>query len=127
MRKPLIIRNSSGSPINTLGEFEVLVILAIQRLGDYAYGVAIEDLILRATDNKLNVRGLYTTLQRLKDKGFIREKSGVAPEQERGPARKYYQVEPAGKRALTDTQNRWKQRESQCKKITKLQPAISKS
>lgn len=86
-----------------LGEIEELVILAILRLGDHAYGVAIQELLEKATRKSVNVRGLYTTLQRLEGKGLVKTVPPKTLEQKGGRARKYYAVEAAGKAALKET------------------------
>jgi DNA-binding PadR family transcriptional regulator len=86
-----------------LGEIEELVILAIHRLGAYAYGVAIQELLEKATKKDVNVRGLYTTLQRLEKKNLIKTVAGEEPSPKGGRARKYYDVTAAGKQALRRT------------------------
>jgi DNA-binding PadR family transcriptional regulator len=86
-----------------LGEIEELVILAILRLEAYAYGVAIQELVEKATRRTVNVRGLYTTLKRLEEKGLIRTIEEGAPAPRGGRPRRYYAVEAAGKAALRQT------------------------
>jgi DNA-binding PadR family transcriptional regulator len=54
-----------------LGEFEQLVLLAILRLGNEAYGVPIRLEIERRTGRALSVGALYRTLDRLEDKGYV--------------------------------------------------------
>jgi DNA-binding PadR family transcriptional regulator len=86
-----------------LGEIEELVILAILRLNEYAYGVAIQELLEKATRKTVNVRGLYTTLQRLEGKSLIKTIHPKTRVQNAGRARRYYAVETAGKTALRQT------------------------
>jgi PadR family transcriptional regulator, regulatory protein PadR len=91
---------SKEEKVPTLGEIEELVILAILKLDQYAYGVAIQDLLEKATKRTVNVRGLYTTLQRLEGKGLIRTVSGGEQASGGGRPRKYYAVKALGIQAL---------------------------
>jgi PadR family transcriptional regulator PadR len=54
-----------------LGEFEQIVLLAILRLGDNAYGVTISAEITACTGRVPAPGALYTTLDRLEDKGLL--------------------------------------------------------
>ena len=51
-----------------LGELEQIVLLALIRLGDNAYGVPIRQEIERRTKRSLSIGALYRTLERLEDK-----------------------------------------------------------
>src|SRR5437870_5245028 len=53
----------------SLGEFEQVVLLAILRLGDAAYGVSIRTEIAAQTDREPSPGALYTTLDRLEERG----------------------------------------------------------
>ena len=55
----------------SLGEFEQIVLLAILRLGDNAYGVTIGAEITACTRREPTPGALYTTLDRLEDKGLV--------------------------------------------------------
>ena len=67
-----------------LGEFEHLVLLAVMRLGDDAYGVPIRRLITERAQREVSFGAVYSTLRRLHAKGFLefREEpaAGEAPE-----------------------------------------------
>jgi hypothetical protein len=54
-----------------LGEFEQIVLLAILRLDDSAYGVTIRDEIAACTDRDPSPGALYTTLDRMEEKGLV--------------------------------------------------------
>jgi PadR family transcriptional regulator, regulatory protein PadR len=60
----------------SLGEFEQVVLLAILRLRDNAYGVTIAAEITACTNRKPAPGALYTTLDRLEDKGLITSRLG---------------------------------------------------
>ena len=66
-----------------LGEFEYLLLTAAARLGDQAYGAAIRGEIEDATGRACSIGALYTTLDRLEHKGFIKTWMGD-PSPERG-------------------------------------------
>ena len=59
-----------------LGEFEHIVLLAILRLGDNAYGVTIRNEIQERTGREPAPGALYTTLDRLEDKGLLTSELG---------------------------------------------------
>jgi DNA-binding PadR family transcriptional regulator len=83
-----------------LGELEQLVLLALLRLGDDAYGVAVHREIAERTGRALSFATIYTTLSRLKAKGLVVARVGE-PTPERGGRRKtYYAIHPAGRRAV---------------------------
>jgi DNA-binding PadR family transcriptional regulator len=66
-----------------LGEFEYLLLTAAARLGEDAYGAAIREEIESATKRRCSIGALYTTLDRLEAKGFIKTWMGD-PTPERG-------------------------------------------
>jgi len=86
-----------------LGEFEQLVLFALARLGDAAYGVSIRRDIETETGRRISSGAVYTTLDRLRARGLIASRWGE-PTAERGGRRKrLYRLEPEGRRALART------------------------
>lgn len=83
-----------------LGEFEQLVLLAVLRLGSEAYGATIRREIERRTERELSISAVYTTLQRLEQKGLVRSRMGEPLPERGGRRRKYIELRPAGARAL---------------------------
>jgi DNA-binding PadR family transcriptional regulator len=83
-----------------LGEFEELVLLAIMKLGKNAYGVSISEAIEEVTGKRVSIGALYTTLQRLEEKGFISSTMGEATPERGGRAKRYFSIEIAGRQAL---------------------------
>ena len=80
----------------TLGEFEQLVMLAIVRLDDGAYGVPILEEIGRHSERRVLRPAVYVALRRLEEKGLIvSEQSEPRPERG-GRARRYYRVTALG-------------------------------
>lgn len=85
---------------SNLGEFEQLVLLAVLRLGSDAYGATIRREIERRTDRELSISAVYTTLQRLERKGFVKSRMGEPLPERGGRRRKYVALLPAGCSAL---------------------------
>ena len=79
-----------------LGEFEQLVLLAVLRLGDEAYGVPIRREIEKRTDRKVTVGALYSTLDRLQAKGYVSSWFADPTAERGGRSRRYFRVEPPG-------------------------------
>jgi PadR family transcriptional regulator, regulatory protein PadR len=83
-----------------LGEFEQIVLLAVLRIGDEAYGVAITDEIHREAGREVTLATVYKTLSRLEEKGLVSSALGD-PTPERGGRRKrFYTVTAMGRRSL---------------------------
>ena len=83
-----------------LGEFEQLLLLAVLRLGPEAYGAAIaRELDVRA-GRTVSRGALYTSLDRLEDKGLVRWKVASGTVVRDGLPRRAYSVTPAGIAAL---------------------------
>jgi PadR family transcriptional regulator PadR len=86
---------------NFLGEFEELVLLAILKLGDKsAYGLSIAETIENATQKRVAIGALYTTLSRLEAKGFVKSYVGEATEERGGRSKRFYGIDSAGRDAL---------------------------
>jgi PadR family transcriptional regulator PadR len=82
-----------------LGEFEYLLITAAARLGDDAYGAAIREEIEATTGRKCSIGALYTTVDRLQTKGFLKTWMGDATPQRGGRAKRMVRVTPKGAQA----------------------------
>jgi PadR family transcriptional regulator len=83
-----------------LGDFEQLVLLALVRLGERAYGVAIHTEILERAGRDVTVAAVYKTLERLEDKGFAASTLGEPTAERGGRRKKFFRIQPAGRRAL---------------------------
>lgn len=88
-----------------LGEFEEIVLLAILRLRDNAYGMTIRQLVEEATGRSTSIGAIYTTLDRLEQKGFVSSRQGESTPERGGRAKKYFKVEGTGAQALNDAQH----------------------
>jgi PadR family transcriptional regulator PadR len=83
-----------------LGGFEQLVLLAVLRLGPGAYGARIREEIEDRTGRSCSLGALYTTLDRLEEKGFVSSRLGESTPERGGRAKKYFKIEAAGSVAL---------------------------
>lgn len=84
----------------TLGEFEQLVLIALVRLGPDAYGATIRREIELRTRRPLSISAVYTTLERLEQKGCVRSWIGEPTPQRGGRRRKHFEMLAPGARAL---------------------------
>ncbi len=87
-----------------LGEFEQLVLLAILRLGETAYGVSIRRELLSCALRQVSPGALYTTLDRLEQKGLITSEEGTPTPERGGRAKRFYTVTKIGRARLIQAQ-----------------------
>src|SRR3954454_17449813 len=90
-----------------LGEFEQLVLLAVLRLEDEAYGATIRRLIQEATGREVSIGAIYTTLERLHGKGLVKARIGEPIGERGGRRRKIYTLERAGHEAIARAHESW--------------------
>lgn len=83
-----------------LGEFEQLILLAIVRLEEDAYGVAIRRAIEEGTGRSVSAGAVYTTLGRLEARELVESRLGETAPERSGQKRKYYRLLPAGALAV---------------------------
>jgi|SRR4030095_9784096 DNA-binding PadR family transcriptional regulator len=82
-----------------LGEFEYLMLTAVARLGDGAYGVAIRHEVEDATGRPCSLGALYTTIDRLERKGLVRTSMGDPTPQRGGRPKRMVRITPRGTEA----------------------------
>ena len=91
---------------DALGAFEQAVLLALVKpitdLGKEAYGRAILKEVQLRLDREVAAGAVYSTLDRLEEKGLISSKVGEGTTIRSGRPRRFYTIEPAGVRALND-------------------------
>ncbi len=83
-----------------LGEFERAILLAIVRLGDCAYGVPIRAELERRLSRTIATGAVYTTLDRLEEKGLVSSRLGEPTPERGGRAKRFYRVDASGFAAL---------------------------
>jgi PadR family transcriptional regulator PadR len=88
----------------SIGELEQLILLAILRLGSNATGLSIAHELEAQAGRRLSRGALYTTLDRLEAKGFLRWKLEAGGSERRGLPKRMYVVLPRGVAALQTSQ-----------------------
>ena len=86
-----------------LTDFELMVLLAILRVGDEAYGVPIADEIERTAGRTVAVPGLYVALDRLERRGAVTSELGEPTPIRGGRAKRVFRVTPEGLKAIKQT------------------------
>ena len=84
----------------SLGHFELLVMLALVRQGEEAYGVPIADAIAQSTGKQVILASVYNTLERLEEKGLVCSTLGQPTPQRGGRAKRYFSITTAGLREV---------------------------
>lgn len=83
---------------NYLGELELMILLAVIRLGDDAYGVPIAKELLEATGRDVAFGSLYAALDRLVQKELVSSMLGDPTPARGGRAKRYFRVTSKGLR-----------------------------
>jgi DNA-binding PadR family transcriptional regulator len=96
------------NPQPSLGEFEQIVLLAVLRLGDEAYGVTILAEIAAKTGRNPSPGALYTTLHRMEDKGMVTFRDGSPTPERGGRAKRFVTVTREGRSALASAQSAYR-------------------
>ena len=92
-----------------LGDFELMVLLALMRLGEDAYGVTITREIEEQSGRTLALASTYATLERLEETGLVTSELGASTPERGGRAKRFFHITPKGlreareaRRALTN-------------------------
>lgn len=91
------------APLPTLSNFELMVMLAIIRIGDDSYGVSISNEIEETTGSEVLLGSVYDALARLEQKGLISSAIGEATPERGGRAKRHFRVTSKGIRVVRDT------------------------
>jgi PadR family transcriptional regulator, regulatory protein PadR len=86
-----------------LGEFELMVMLAVMFLDDEAYGVPVSRELERYRKRDVSLSSVYGALERLEGKGLVSSRLGEATQERGGRAKRYFQVTKAGLQAVRRT------------------------
>src|ERR1700675_3942847 len=87
-----------------LGEFEHMIVLALLRLEDRAYGVTVRQEIEFRTKREVSIGAVYATLDRLESKGYVKSHRGDPTPERGGRAKRFFHVTPKGLTAVNRTQ-----------------------
>jgi PadR family transcriptional regulator PadR len=87
-----------------LGEFEHIVVLALLRLGDQAYGVTVRQEIEVRISREVSIGAIYATLGRLQTKGYVNSHLGDPTPERGGRSKRFFHVTAKGMAAVNRTQ-----------------------
>jgi PadR family transcriptional regulator, regulatory protein PadR len=88
---------------NYLGEFELMILLAIIHLGEEAYGVPISRELERHRKRSVSVGSVYAALERLEAKGLVISNLGSPTPERGGKAKRYFEITKEGLRQVRET------------------------
>ena len=91
-------------PRHLLTDFELMILLAVLRVGDEAYGVRIAREIEAITGRRVLLGAAYAALERLEKNGLASSDTGSATPERGGRAKRFFTVTPRGLRAVRETQ-----------------------
>jgi DNA-binding PadR family transcriptional regulator len=86
----------------SLGEFEHMLLAAVIRLGDEAYGASILEEIEKQAGRRVPSGSLYVTLDRVERKGLIVSRTGDPEPGRGGRPKRFVRVTPEGVRAVKE-------------------------
>jgi PadR family transcriptional regulator PadR len=89
--------------LNYLGEFEHIVVLALLRLSDRAYGVTVRQEIASRISREVSIGAIYATLDRLERKGYVKSALGDPTPERGGRSKRYFHVTAKGVAAVNRT------------------------
>jgi len=81
-----------------------MLLLAVMRLGENAYGVTIRHELLTKAKKDVAIGAIYTGLERLERKGFVRSWLGEPTSARGGRPKRFYRVTANGRKVLNKTQ-----------------------
>jgi PadR family transcriptional regulator, regulatory protein PadR len=87
-----------------LTDFELMILLAILRVGDEAYGVQIAREIEATGGRRVLLGAAYAALDRLERNGLVSSRVGSPTRERGGRAKRFFRVMPRGLRAVRNTQ-----------------------
>src|SRR4051794_34305257 len=85
-----------------LGNFELMVLLAILKVGENAYGVPIADALHASSGHDVLMGSVYAALERLQTKGFVSSSLGEPTQERGGRAKRYFSVTTRGLKQVRD-------------------------
>ena len=87
---------------DALSSFELMVMLAVMRVGESAYGVPIAKELEAQRGRAVSRSSVYTALERLEEKGLVSSTWGEPTPERGGRAKRYFEVTARGLREVQD-------------------------
>jgi DNA-binding PadR family transcriptional regulator len=88
-----------------LSEFEQVVLLAVLRVGDDAYGARLQRSIAETLQRSVSVASLYVALSRMESHGLVASWMSDPTPVRGGRSKRCYRVEPSGMDALAEARD----------------------
>ena len=88
-----------------LTRLEEMLLMAIWRLKDNAYGVMIKKEVYERTRKKLTIGALYFALDQLYKKGYVTKKTGEPTQERGGRSKTFYLLTSLGKEGLQNARD----------------------
>ena len=88
--------------MHILSRSEEIILLAIWKLNDSAYGITIRDQVFEDTGYDWSIGAIYAPLHRLEKKALVETVKGEPLPERGGRSRVYYSVTDEGKKALAE-------------------------
>ena len=88
-----------------LGEFEELTLLAVCAIsasGDDVYGVPVQQFVEKQTGRDVTMGAVYSALDRLEDKGYVRSVMGEAAQKRGGKRKRLFEATPPGLKVVRE-------------------------
>lgn len=88
-----------------LGDLQQLTMLAVARLGDNAFGGAIQDELQKVAGREVSVSTIHVTLVRLEDQGLVESKRTLPDPSRGGKGKRFFHLTPKGWESLEASRN----------------------
>jgi DNA-binding PadR family transcriptional regulator len=98
-------QEKTAHPVDNLGLFETWILIAIVTLGpERAYGMTVHEEVERLSKRPIvSLGAIYTAVDRLEKKGFVKSRFAEGSTDRGGRPRRYLKIEAAGQRALNQS------------------------
>jgi len=90
-----------------LGEFEHCVLLSIIQLSENAYGVTIRQYLKKSIERDVTLGALYSTIERLENKGLITSWKGESKPERGGKAKRMVKVTAQGLQSVKEAKQQF--------------------
>jgi PadR family transcriptional regulator len=85
-----------------LGGFEELILLAVEALGEDAYGVTVQELAEENAGRPVSLGAVYAALERLEQKRYVRSWMEAGGDYRGGRSRRHFTATAQGRTALLE-------------------------
>ena len=81
---------------------ELLLLMAMMRLGSQAYGVPLREEVMERSGRSISRAATYVALDRLEERGFVKSRLGEPTKERGGRAKRFYEIRAGGVRAVNE-------------------------